>query len=240
MNPSPDSILPFVLTGTIAPNATPTVHNNVLVRRDEYVFAIKHYLNFGPVYFIENSDYPVMNDPFFTTTPGLQTIQYPKSTQAGHGKGYQEFEMLDAFVNSHLHENAFVKITGRYLYKNIGDITPRLCSKLFTAGIVIDLLCQKQIAITSLFAVTKSYYTCHLMNAFKDMDDRKDQWAERILYRRVRTTRNSAILLPAPILQVISGSTGHSINMSTRGFRPWAKNMERRIFSAMGIRELLF
>ncbi len=234
------AVIPFVLTGTIIPNAVPTVHSDAQQRRNEYILAIRHYLGFGPVYFLENSDYPVLEDSFFTTTPGLQTIQHPKPKETIRGKGYQEFEMLDAFVSNHSQVDTFIKITGRYVYTNIGNIAPRMAEQLEGVGMVIDLMARKQMAITSLFAVSRHFYSRHVMNTYLDMDDRRGQWAEYILYNRIRTTRDSTFPQPSPILQAVAGSTGKTISMRSKGFRPWMKNVERRLFAAAGIRELLF
>jgi hypothetical protein len=181
-----------------------------------------------------------LEDSFFTTTPGLRTIQYPKSREAIRGKGYQEFEMLDAFVSHHLQEDTFIKITGRYLFKNIGEIAPRMGRQLGNNGMVIDLLFPKQMAITSLFAASKHFYHRHMMNAYLDMDDRHVRWAEYVLYARIKASRDCTFPQPTPILQAVAGSTGKTINMRSKGFRPWMKNMERRLFAAAGIRELLF
>jgi hypothetical protein len=235
-----DPILPFVLTGTIIPNASPTAHSNIQQRLNEYIRAINYYLVFGPVYFIENSSYPVLEDSFFTSTPGLRTFQYPKSNGVIQGKGYQEFEMLDAFVTNHLRENAFIKITGRYLYKNIGDIIPGMAKQLPKAEIVIDLKFMKKMAIVSLFAVTKFFYMRHLMGAYKEMYDPQNRWAEYVVYSRVKQTPSGIFLLPAPALQAVTSSMAETVDMPSTGLNPWLRNIKRHLFSAMGMRELLF
>jgi len=234
------AVTPFVLTGTIVPNAVPTIHNDVHHRRDEYERAIRFYLGFGPVYFIENSDYPVFEDSFFTSTPALKTIQYPKSLLAVRGKGYQEFEMLDAFVSRHLREELFIKVTGRYLYKNISDMVPRMVSQLSRGGIVIDLMFREKKAIVSLFGASKSFYILNMMGAYRDMDDPSGLWAEFVLYRRIKQTHASTFLRPNPVLHAVMGSTGQTIEMPHKGFKSWLKNRERQLFSAAGVRELLF
>lgn len=240
MRHCPNPILPFVLTGTIVPNANPTAHGNVQQRRDEYIRAIMYYLGFGPVYFIENSDYPVLKDSFFASTPGLQTLQYPKSTGVIQGKGYQEFEMLDAFVTNHLKEDAFIKITGRYLYKNIGAIIPGIVKQLPKAEIMIDLKFRDEMAIVSLFAVTKSFYVRHLMGAYQEMHDPQNRWAEHVVYSRVKKTHAGMFLQPAPVLQAVTSSMAQTVDMPASGLNPWLRNAKRRLFSAMGMRELIF
>lgn len=231
-------MIPFVLTGTIVPNAVLTVHADFQQRRDEYLRAIKFYLGYGPVYFIENSEYPVFEDSFFTKTASLKTLQYPKSNGVTRGKGYQEFEMLDTFVSNHLMEDSFIKVTGRYVYKNIGDIAPRMVRQFSKGEIVIDLLFKEKKAIVSLFAVSKSYYTRYLKGAYQDMDDSLGLWAEYVMYPRISQTRAATFLQPAPVLQAVTGSMGQSINMSTKGFRPRFRDLKRWLFSMAGMREL--
>jgi hypothetical protein len=233
-------VTPFVLTGTIIPNAVFTAHGNVQQRRDEYIAAIRHYLGFGPVYFIENSDYPLSRDAFFIATPGLETVQYPKSNEMNRGKGYQEFEMLDTFVKNHLREDSFIKVTGRYILKNIDAITPHILKQLPDAGIVIDLMYRKKMAVVSIFAVSKSFYAQHLTEAYKEMDDLQGRWAEHVIYTRIHQSLAGVFLQPAPMIQAVTGTTGHSINMNSKGLKSWMKNTERRLFAAAGIRELLF
>ncbi len=99
-------MIPIVLTGTIAPNTLPVVHRDPQQRGREYRDAIQHYLGVGPVYFLENSGSPLLDDPFFSATPGLQTVRFPPSLGTRQGKGYQEFEMLDAFVSKTLAADA--------------------------------------------------------------------------------------------------------------------------------------
>ena len=233
-------MIPFVLTGTVVPNAIPAVHDNAQQRLDEYMHAIRHYLQFGPVYFLENSSYPILDHPFFTTTPGLQTIQYPKSRATLKGKGYQEFEMLDAFVQQHLREDAFIKITGRYVYKNIAELTTWMNRQLPHACIVIDRHRRSRTAIVSLFAASKSFYMETLLGAYCDMDDSLGVWAEHVLYTRIQRVHAGIFLRPAPALQVVTGSMGDRIDQPTGGAWYWLRNMKRRVLGLGGGRELIF
>lgn len=230
--------MPFVLTGTIVPNAVPTAHGNVQQRHDEYMQAIRHYLDFGPVYFIENSGYPVLEEPFFTGTPGLTTFAYPRSAFTARGKGYQEFEMLDAFVRDRLREDAFVKVTGRYVYKNIGALTAWMRKRLPGSGIVIDLKRRDKQAIVSLFAVSKAFYVQHLMGSYRDMDDPARLWAEYVLYPRIKRAGTAVFLRPAPLLRAVTGSMGNAVDMRARGLKPRLRDFRRGLLWLAGMREL--
>ena len=233
-------MIPFVLTGTVVPNATPTVHNDAQQRLNEYKQAIRHYLNFGPVYFIENSAYPLLEDPFFTSTPGLQTIQYPKSGATVKGKGYQEFEMLDAFVQQQLREEAFIKVTGRYVYKNIAALTQWITRQLPDAEIVIDRRRKDEVAIVSLFGVSKRFYMDNLLGSYRNMDDAHGVWAEHVLYACIKQAHAGVFLRPAPALRVVTGSMGNQIEERADGLWAWLRNMKRRVFWLTGGHELMF
>ncbi|MCY7369077.1 MAG: hypothetical protein LH474_13100, partial [Chamaesiphon sp.] len=55
--------IPIILTGTIIPNTNVRLqHINPEQRRKEYLDCINYYRNFAPVYFLENSSYPVEED----------------------------------------------------------------------------------------------------------------------------------------------------------------------------------
>ena len=116
----PPNDLAIVLTGTIVPSAPFTVHNDPRIRRREYLEAIRFYSEFAPVYFLENSPYPLGDDAEFNQFPNVRLRQRPLSTKPERGKGYQEFEMIDGWLlNEPQPPRRWVKITGRYLYRNL-------------------------------------------------------------------------------------------------------------------------
>ncbi len=231
-------MIPIVLTGTIAPNTLPVVHRDPQQRGREYRDAIQHYLGVGPVYFLENSGSPLLDDPFFSATPGLQTVRFPPSLGTRQGKGYQEFEMLDAFVSKTLAADAFIKITGRYIYRNIGALLPWCVRQCPLAGIVIDMRWARRVASVSLFAVSRRFYLEHLLGAYREMDDATNRWAEHVVYDRVRTARAGVFFRPAPVLRTTTGSTGEWIDMPLHGRRQWARNARRHLAWMMGMRRL--
>lgn len=181
-----------------------------------------------------------MDDAFFARTDGLHVIPFPRSAEVARGKGYQEFEMLDAFVAHHLHEDAFIKITGRYLYKNIDLLAPRMIRELERNGIVIDMNSRLRMATSSLFAVTRPFYDMHLRGAYADMDDSRGRWAEHVLYSRVKGAHAGVFLRPAPVLQAVTSSMGNVVDMKSSGFRHLLRNLKRNLFAAVGLRELPF
>lgn len=116
--------IPIVLTGTIIPNTNIRMkHLDAEKRRKEYLNCINYYRNFAPVYFLENSSYPVEEDLEFTSIPNVEIRKFPVSSFPEKGRGFQEFEMIDSFIKNEKNiPNKFLKITGRYFYTNIKDI----------------------------------------------------------------------------------------------------------------------
>jgi hypothetical protein len=56
----------IVLTGTITPNSIRTTHVDTMMRRQEYLNAVKFYTKFAPVFFLENSCYSLDQDKEFS------------------------------------------------------------------------------------------------------------------------------------------------------------------------------
>jgi hypothetical protein len=92
--------IPIVLTATVIPNGVTAAANNPEKRLEEYLAALNFYLSFAPVFFLENSAYPLETHPEFRQTDRLQVRRFKPSADPGRGKGYQEFEMLDAWMSS--------------------------------------------------------------------------------------------------------------------------------------------
>ena len=139
--------IPIVLTGTIIPNTNIRMkHLDAEKRRKEYLNCINYYRNFAPVYFLENSSYPVEEDLEFTSIPNVEIRKFPVSSFPEKGRGFQEFEMIDSFIKNEKNiPNKFLKITGRYFYTNIKDIL-----------IDISFLWEITINIRSIFALSSS------------------------------------------------------------------------------------
>lgn len=222
------SELAIVLTATIIPNAAFTVHADPAVRRREYLEAIRFYRQFAPVYFIENSAYRLIDDPDFREADGLMVRKQPVSTARERGKGYQEFEMLDAWLASEpAPPRRWIKITGRYLYLNFGALLADC--RQSAARMIIDQCPRSGKARGYLFCVETEFYRERLTGIFRECDDEAGEWVEHALYRRLAGLPASDVRLFAeePRLQAISGSTGESISATPLKFA--AKRMLRRV-----------
>lgn len=223
----------IVLTGTIVPNAPFTAHNDPQLRRREYLEAINFYREFAPVYFLENSTYPLADDAEFNQWPNVNLRQRPVSGSPERGKGYQEFEMIDGWL---LDEPApprrWMKITGRYLYRNFGELFED-CRRERRAQVIIDQCALSQIARSYLFYVENNFYREYIAGIYHQCDDEAGEWIERVLYRRLVSLPKSQARLFSlePRLTGVSGTTGGSIE--TKASRYLVKRILRKVNYAL-------
>jgi hypothetical protein len=219
----------IVLSGTIVPNAPFTPYAEPAVRRKEYLDAINFYGRFAPVYFLENSSYCLAEDAAFTERPMLAVRKFPPSKYRERGKGYQEFEMLDAWVASDpAIPSRWMKITGRYLYRNFPALL-RDALENGSARMIIDRHKRSRFARSSLFYVETEFYREHLMGIYRACDDRTGVWIEHVLYQRLAGRRNDEVRAFAvePRLTAIGGSSG--VTLESRPHKYWIKSLLRRV-----------
>ena len=179
--------IPIVLTGTIIPNTDVRLqHINPEQRRKEYLDCINYYRNFAPVYFLENSSYPVEEDPAFTSIPNVTIRKFPLSFFPEKGRGFQEFEMIDAWVKSEPHiPRRWLKVTGRYLYQNIQDILDE-CDQNRSKNLIINQYLSSNRAVVALFFTDTEYYLKNFVGMYSMCDDSKDLIIERVLNFKLR------------------------------------------------------
>jgi hypothetical protein len=200
----------IVLTGTITPRAPFTAYADAAVRRSEYLDALKFYRQFARVVFLENSGFALRQDEEFAALPDCELWEMPVSEHPQRGKGYQEFEMLEGWLNRLATQPAsFIKITGRYRYLNFAALIND-CRRAHPAPLVIDLHPRSCRALTSIFASEVAFFQSRLAGLYQD---ERGLWVEHALFRRLA-------LLPAngsrafgvePRLAGRSGSTGETL-----------------------------
>lgn len=232
--------LAIVLTGTIIPNAPFTAHNDPQRRRREYLEAISFYSRFAPVYFLENSSYRLADDEEFNSLPGVKLRQMPMSESPERGKGFQEFEMIDGWIANELQPpKRWIKITGRYLYRNFADVFAD-CRLERKASMIIDRCARSRIARSYLFSVESEFYRKHIAGIYRECDDDAGQWIERVLYRRLAELTSTDVRLFSiePRLTGVSGTTGGSIE--TKASRYWIKRILRKLNYAIDRRQLWY
>jgi len=200
----------ILLTGTIIPNTglKGIAHKNSVVRRQEYLDAVRYYVQFGKVLFLENSIFDFDNDPEFTSIEGLKIIKCPSQCDASSGLGSQEFRMIDYWLeNFDMLPQRWIKVTGRYIFNNFSNLYSHANQiqgkmiferKLFSGGKVR----------TDIFSVTTEFYKKYLFGSYLDMNDAKGKWAEHVFFDRLEFKKSIIVFKKYPILTGISGSTG--------------------------------
>lgn len=232
--------LAIVLTGTIVPNAPFTAHSDPQIRRREYLEAINFYRKFATVYFLENSTYALEDDAEFNKLSNVLIRKCPVSSSPERGKGYQEFEMIDCWLLSESElPLRWIKITGRYLYRNFSDLFENCCQQR-QAQIIIDRCAFSQIARSYLFCVESEFYQQHIAGLYRECNDETGEWVERVLYRRLASLSKADARLFSlePRLTGISGTTGGSIE--TQSSRYQVKRILRKLNYLLNCRQLWY
>lgn len=244
-----------LITGTVIPNVEIDGHEtldpslregeyrDVGLRRKRYLKTLAGYSSsvLLPMFFLENSRYDFERDNEFAkvfATGKIHLVKCPESHGKAQGKGYQEFEMLDSFIDvmgGKFH--SFLKISGRYLFNNVDrflDGPPE--------SVWIDRWRRREVATTSIFLSTVSFYQKHIMGLFREADDRDGAWIEKQLYARLRTVggHEAPELLPVePVQQTWREGDSRGGVMPRERMRVGIRNAERTVLRAAGVREIL-
>jgi hypothetical protein len=203
----------ILLTGTIIPHSSFVVHTDPKLRRDEYIIAIKYYSQFCPVYFLENSEYDVFADPEFSSCTNVTIRKFPVSAEYSRGKGFQEFEMIDKWLETEKNPpRRIIKITGRYIIKNFHQIFSE-CRNVAEDICLIDLYRKPKVAISSLFSITLDNYSRYFKGAYLECDDQIGVYIEHILFKRINSSNLRTLFFQhEPRVCGISGSTGTKLS----------------------------
>lgn len=203
----------IVLTGTINPNTN--LDNNYLdpqARKNEYLAAINFYRQFGNVYFLENSTYALAEDTDFQNIANVSIRKFPVSKFSNRGKGFQEFEMLDAWINSEPNlPDKWIKVTGRYIYQDFKKILAE-CYRS-TQSITINQYPFARWSDVALFCTTTTFYQDCIAGIYQQCDDTNHLHIERVMYINLHQQAKTAYLRFKTYLKCtgISGTTGKAI-----------------------------
>jgi hypothetical protein len=204
--------IPIVLTATIIPNQIVASTTDPETRLAEYLKTLKFYLQHPPVILLENSGYPLERHPDFAETALLRVKRFPPSANPERGKGYQEFEMLDAWLAAEPQPpERWLKISGRYRMENIRDILHE-CSCNPRCELIIDQTPRTGAARTYLFCVTTSFYQKQLAGSYLKCDDRNGDWIERVLFRQLKAAppEKTCLFKTQPQVLATSGGDGRA------------------------------
>jgi hypothetical protein len=223
-----NSLPAIVLTGTIVPNVvTQLQHCDPMVRKNEYLAAIKFYAQFAPVYFLENSTYDLLNDQDFNSIPHVLIRKFPVSEFAAKGRGFQEFEMLDRWVKSENNPpERWLKITGRYLYQNITEILAE-CSSKKDCDLLINQHRFSGVAESAIFGISHIFYQNQISGLFQECDDGSGWFIEKALHRRLcNVSASTCQRFKSNLVCIgVAGFNGLAIQNS------WRDNINKLLFS---------
>ena len=225
----------LVLTGSIRPTVNFVAVGDADARRSQYLGALAFYAAHAPVYFLENSTYPLLEDAAFTSIVNVQLRKFAMLTDMARGKGYQEFAMLDAWHDSEKEPPArFLKVTGRYRVENIAALLTETRAA-DAQDILIDRYRRSRFAMTALFSCSRESYR-DIHGLYRQMDDSAGIWAEHVLYRALKDRPDTTNFRHEPHLRGISGSTG--VALETSAWKRSAKQALRSTQRLLGGREL--
>jgi hypothetical protein len=223
------------LTGTIVPHTTHVAVRDAHLRAGEYATAIAWYLGQCelPLHFIENSAYPLESDPRFApllANGRVHVHRFTHHTDVHRGKGFQEFYMLDRFMESQPTRTMVVKCTGRYVVRNIAAILRGLHAPLH-----IDLHRRRRVAITALFAIEAGLYVHRFKGLYAMAHDDAYRFIEHVVYDSITAAGSGiqAALLPQNAqFEGTSGSEGTPL--SRNRYKMMLRGAERRLLRGLG------
>lgn len=232
-----------MLTGTIVPASVYTEYNDPEKRLKDYIVAIRFYCKTLPnddVFFLENSNFDLENSKEFQQLRSecrFQTLRFPPSDKYYEGKGYQEFEMLDkAFVELEPRYKVLVKITGRYIIRNIAEILNEPCQ-----GMLIDLNKRYHAAETFLLVYTREFYRENILGLFKQVNDNEGVFIEKVIYRCLLDKQLLSQTKLFPLTTDLEGVTGsYGISLRRNYFKMRIRNFERKIYRTLGIKQFFY
>lgn len=201
--------IPVVLTATITPNVTGSASLNPETRLAEYRQVLQFCQQFAPVIFLENSGYPLEHHPEFAESPRLRVRRFAPSASPERGKGYQEFEMLDAWLAAEPQPPArWLKITGRYQVLNLAAMLAE-CRRAQNSPLIIDQVARARQSRTYLFCADTAFYQQHIRGLFQRCDDRTGDFIERVLFRELKKSPQQAVcsFKTQPRICAVAGSS---------------------------------
>jgi hypothetical protein len=221
----------ILLTSTVNINTTNLSITNNEERLSQYLSAIKFYLTnidkFNYLVICDNSNfnYNSIEELRFLIKGIEDQIEFlyfqSESSFLQKGKGFGEGETIKyAFQNSkYLKEcNTVIKITGRIIIKNIGEIifNRNFSNKILCVPYSFKYLFLKFVNLgfdTRIISIPTETYSQSLLNSFEEVDDNRKKYLEIVLMEDIKRKKiNWQYFQNYPIYMGISGSTGKRYN----------------------------
>jgi hypothetical protein len=234
----------IVLTATIVPNTIFVAHLDPMTRRDEYLNAVRYYSKFAHVYLLENSSYDILSDKEFIDTPNLSVRKIPESLNRSNGKGFQEFQMLDYWLDhEELPPDRWIKISGRYIYQDF-NIILKECLLDQSSDIIIDQSFRLKAAYTTLFCLKTDFYRNYLRGIYTSCNDLAGNYIEYVLYRCLASLDHNQvdfrIFKGEPRLQVVSGTYSVRIDYRKNIIQFYIRSMLRTLNFALNKKYIVY
>lgn len=203
--------IPIVLTGTVVPNVSGAAAADPLARLEEYRNSILFYQQCARVIFLENSSFPLERHADFQNSETLQVFRFPPSKFPARGKGFQEFEMIDRWLESQEAPDQWIKVTGRYRIRNI-DALLRECRQENRRSLIIDQAPRVNYARSYAFWVRTGFYRKWMLGLYQRCDDASGEFIEKVLFERLREAPSdqTRFFNTQPQLIAVAGSTGQA------------------------------
>ena len=209
--------LSIVLTATILPNAIRTEYSDFMLRRAAYLKAIDFYQEYSDVYFLENSAYDLASDVDFFKYKNVHIRKFSPSKFYAKGKGYQEFEMLDSWLNTEkLVPSRWIKISGRYLVSDFDKVFAECLNENKYNLIIEQKLLSGRGALTDVFYVTSEFYKRCFLGIYQFSDDATDIFIEHVVYETLQNSDEFRLFREIPMVTGISGSTGLALDITLK------------------------
>ncbi len=227
----------LVLTATINPNTAQVALTDPEQRRNQYLEALRYYRKhfYGKIYFLENSNYNWQNDPEFLAVFDENTVLFKHqcSKNVDKGKGFLEFEMLDAFLaQTNVPEDFLIKITGRYVVKNLQDLIPENYKT-----VIADAHKKMKVTLSGVFISSVEHYLQHISGLYTQVDDSNYRFIEHILYEHLTEQQLTELFRVNPVIEGVSGSYGASLKRNPLKMK--IRQIERRCLNTLNINRFL-
>jgi hypothetical protein len=202
---------------------------NLTERLYQYIYSIEYaidnYATINYIIFCENTNYKhnyfALQEKARRKGKTLEVIIFDGNynTIQEKGKGYGEGEIIEhAFVKSEALRNSsyFYKLTGRLIVQNMDKVIASTRSK--NAFIFYDELLTNSphFVQTVLYKVDTGLYKQLLMDAYKEIDDRRNVYLEHVFFERLKSIPIISFR-KYPNIIGISGSSGGLYTRSKLG-----------------------
>jgi hypothetical protein len=228
--------LVLLLTATIKPfmEGSESRRTDSIAREDDYFKAIKFYLEKGyKVVFVENSNY--YSSRISSLNEKFTSLEYHcfLSQKSYLGKSFGEIEIIEyAMKHSNFLSEVdyLIKITGRYIIKNINSLLDK--TNNIEHEIYINPTRNFRWADTRIIIIRKSYYNNFFLPcAEKYLDESKKVFLENVLMRSLFFYMiEGGNLILWPVYPAYDGFDGtHDEKVSFGTFKTWKYNLYYKI-----------